>query len=137
MKKMSNSEDKKDEPKTDVIGDNVALLKSQVITRDKLIEELTAKLADMTDKYTQAKEFVDNDAKKDLLADLVGRVTIPKELLMLKPREELAKMKEILDKAEPRIFKAGTPVSYDKKPSARHELDTMHSKYMAKLMGGN
>ena len=134
---MSNPEDKKETEK-DIVGDNVALLKSKIIVLEKLVEDLTGKLDAMTAQYMQAKEFVDNDAKAELLADLVGRVTTPKELLVLKDREELAKMKEILDKAEPQVFKSGTPVSYDaKKPGARHELDTMHSKYMAKLMGGN
>lgn len=133
---MSDPEDT-EQKKTDIIGDNVALLKAQIISKDKLIEDLTAKLADMTEQYRQAKEFVDNDAKADLLADLAGRVTIPKEILMLKDREELAKIKEILDKAEPVAFKSGAPITYDKKPSARRELDTMHAKYMAKLMGGN
>lgn len=134
---MSEPEDKKETEK-DSVGDNVALLKSKIIILEKLAEDLTSKLDAMTTQYMQAKEFVDNDAKADLLADLVGRVTTPKELLVLKDREELAKMKEILDKAEPQVFKSGTPVSYDvKKPGARHELDTMHSKYMAKLMGGN
>lgn len=133
---MSNPEPKKDEVKLDIISDNVALLKSKIIGLEKLVEDYKMKLDAMTTRCEQAEEFVDNDAKKDLLADLVGRVSIPKEILMLKPREELAKMKEILDKAEPRVFKSGTPVSYDKKPSARHELDSMHSKYMAKLLGG-
>ena len=134
---MSEPEDKKVTEK-DSVGDNVALLKSRIIILEKLAEDLTSKLDAMTTQYMQAKEFVDNDAKAELLADLVGRVTTPKELLVLKDREELAKMKEILDKAEPQVFKSGTPVSYDvKKPGARHELDAMHSKYMAKLMGGN
>ena len=134
---MSEIETKKKDDK-DIVGDNVALLKSKIIVLEKLAEDLTGKLDAMTAQYMQAKEFVDNDAKAELLADLVGRVTTPKELLVLKDREELAKMKEILDKAEPQVFKSGTPVSYDvKKPGARHELDAMHSKYMAKLMEGN
>ncbi len=134
---MSNPEDKKDDKKTDVIGDNVAGLKSKIIGLEKLVEDLTSKLDAMTEQYKQAKEFVDNDAKADLIADLVGRVTIPRELLMLKDKEELVKMKEILDKAEPVAFKSGAPLSYDKKPNARHELDSMHTKYMTKLMGGS
>lgn len=134
---MSNLEDKKDDKKTDIVGDNVALLKSKIIGLEKLVEDLTSKLDAVTDQYMQAKEFVDNDAKADLLADLSGRVTIPKEILMLKDKDELSKMKEILDKAEPVAFKAGTALPYTKKPGARHELDSMHTKYMAKLMGGN
>ena len=135
---MSNPEDKKDDKKTDIIGDNVALLKAKIIGLESLVEEYKVKLDATTVRCEQAEEFVNADAKKELLADLVGRVTTPKELLMLKDREELAVMKEILDKAEPRVFKSGAPLSYDvKKPGARHELDTMHSKYMAKLMGGN
>lgn len=129
-------EPKKEDVKTDVIGDNVAGLKSKIIGLEKLVEDLTGKLDAMTDLYKQAKEFVDNDAKAALIADLVGRITTPRELLMLKDKEELVKMKEILDKAEPQAFKSGTPISYDKKPGARHELDTMHSKYMVKLAGG-
>ena len=130
------SEEKPKEETKDVVSDNVALLKSKIISLEKLVEDLTGKLDEMTDKYTQAKEFVDNDAKADLIAYLAPRMDIPRELLMLKEKDELVKMKEILDKSISPAFKSGTPVSYEKKPNARQKLDNMFAENMAKLRGG-
>ena len=130
------SEPKEVKETKDIVSDNVALLKSKIISLEKLVEELTGKLDEMTDKYHQAKEFMDNDAKADLLADLAPRMDIPKELLMLKDKDELVKMKEILDKSIVPAFKSGTPVSYEKKPNARQQLDNIFDESMAKLKGG-
>jgi len=119
----------------DSVTENVALLKSKIITLEKLAEDLTDKLAKMTNKYLQAKEFVDNDAKAELLADIGPRYSLPKELLILKTKDELMAIKKILDKAEVPSFKAGTPLTYERKPTARQELDNMFEKHQAKLRG--
>ena len=130
---MSETEEKQIEKKTSVVDDNVALLKSKIIGLESLVEELTEKLSEATTKYEQAKEFMDNDAKADLLAFIVPRYSMPKELLMLKSVDELKDIKNILDKVEVPAFKAGTPVFADKKATPRQELDSMFGATMTKL----
>ena len=130
---MSETEEKQIEKKTSIVDDNVALLKSKIIGLESLVEELTEKLSEATTKYEQAKEFMDNDAKADLLAFIVPRYSMPKELLMLKSVDELKAIKAVLDKVEIPAFKAGTPVFADKKSTPRQELDSMYSNTMTKL----
>ena len=130
---MSETEEKTIEKKTSIVDDNVALLKSKIIGLESLVEELTEKLSEATTKYEQAKEFMDNDAKADLLAFIVPRYSMPKEFLMLKSVDELKDIKNILDKVEVPAFKAGTPVFADKKATPRQELDSMFGATMTKL----
>ena len=130
---MSETEEKTIEKKTSIVDDNVALLKSKIIGLESLVEELTEKLSEATTKYEQAKEFMDNDAKADLLAFIVPRYSMPKEFLMLKSVDELKAIKAVLDKVEVPAFKAGTPVFADKKSTPRQELDSMYSNTMTKL----
>jgi len=130
---MSETEEKQIEKKTSIVDDNVALLKSKIIGLESLVEELTEKLSEATTKYEQAKEFMDNDAKADLLAFIVPRYSMPKEFLMLKSVDELKAIKAVLDKVEVPAFKAGTPVFADKKSTPRQELDSMYSNTMTKL----
>ena len=131
---MSEKESK--EETNDVISDNVALLKAKIIGLESLVEDLTEKLNTVTGRYEQAKEFVEADKKKDLLAYIIPKVTTSKELLMLKSVDELMEIKKILDVAAMPAFKAGTPV-YDKRSNPRKELDSVYSKYMAKIRGGS
>lgn len=132
--KKNTQDDKKE---SSIVDDNVALLKSKIIGLESLVEELTQKLDEATTKYEQAKEFMDNDAKADLLAYIAPRYTMPKELLMLKSVDELKQIKAVLDKVEIPTFKAGTPISGDRKPTARAKLDSKFAEAQAKRMGGN
>lgn len=129
------SEDKKEVKTQDVIGDNVALLKAKIIGLESLVEEYKVKLDAMTTRCEQAEEFVNADAKKELLAYIYPKVTTPKEMLILKSVDELQEIKRVLDTAMIPAFKSGTPLSYDKKPSARQKLDSVHKDYMAFLQG--
>lgn len=132
------SETEKTEPKKpSVVDDNVAILKSKIIGLEALVEELTMKLDDATTKYEQAKEFLDDDAKADLMAYILPRYTMPKELLMLKSVDELKQIKSVLDKVETPKFIAGTPINVDKKPTARSKLASKFDEAQAKRMGGN
>jgi len=141
---MSEEKEKKiEETKTedkkpiDVVGDNVALLKSKIITLEALVEDLTSQLDEMNAKYEQAKEFIDNDAKAELLSYIVPRYNMPKELLMLKSRDDLKAIKEHIEKVEVPAFKAGTPMPANKKDSPRAMLDTMFDRAQAERLGGN
>lgn len=129
----------KTEDKTSVIDENVALMRSKIVTLEKekgedkeLIEELTKKLA-------QATAFIEDDQKKMILAEIKPKVDIPDEILMLKSLDELKAMKKTLDVARIPAFKSGTPLSFDKKPSARAKLDSKYNDYMQSkvLKGGN
>ena len=128
----------KEAPKIlDIVEDNVALLKSKIIGLENLVEELTEKLDDSNNRYAQAKEFMDNDAKAELIAYISPRYNMPKELLVLKTVDELKEIKKVIDKVELPAFKAGTPLSYANKTSPRSKLDSMYAENMAKLKGGN
>ena len=127
----------KDEAPIDVVGDNVALLKSKIITYEALIEDLTSQLDEMNVKYEQAKEFIDNDAKAELLSYIVPRYNTPKEILMLMTVDKLKEIKEHIGKVEVPAFKAGTPIAANKKESQRYLLDSTFEREQAKRMGGN
>ena len=138
------SEETKTETKTevkpevnDVIGDNVALLKSKIIGLETLVEELTEKLDVATTKYGQAKEFMDNDAKADLLTFIAPRYNMSKELLVLKSVDELKAIKAVIDKVETPSFKSGTPMSDSKKPDQNALLASTFDRAQAKRMEGN
>jgi len=121
----------------DVVGDNVALLKSKILGYESLIEELTEKLDTATTKYEQAKEFMDNDAKTDLLTFIAPRYSMPKELLVLKTVDELKVIKAVIDKVELPAFKSGTPISDSRKPSQKALLESTFDRAQAKRLGGN
>ena len=136
---MSQEEEKNIETKEetiDVVGDNVALLKSKIITLEALVEDLTSKLDEMNTKYEQAKEFIDNDAKADLLSFISPRYEMAEELLMLKTVDELKEIKEHIGKVSPTAFKSGTPVAV-KKESQRHLLETTFDRAQAIREGRN
>jgi len=133
---MSEPE-KQTEKKTSLIDDNVAALKAKIIGLEALVVELTGKLDEATANYEQAKEFVENDLKKDLLADIAPRYTMPMEILMLKSVDELKQIKTVMDNVEVPAFKAGTAIYTDKKSTPRQELDNMYGVTMAKLRKGD
>ena len=122
----------------DVVGDNVALLKSRIISLEALVEELTSKLDAINDKYAQAKEFIDDDAKAELMAYISPRYDMPKELLVLKTVDELKAIKAVIDKVEIPAFKAGTKMTSPKKMNQRAMLDsTFERKQAARMEGKN
>ena len=135
-KKPKEIEDKDEvEDTSDIISDNVGLLKAKIIAYEKTIDELTEKLDAMTKKYGQAKAFMDADAKKELLEYLKDRVDYPPELLALKSRDELMAIKQVVEKTKAPTFKSSAPLNYDKGPTARQKLDSKHEAYMKKLRG--
>ena len=134
--KEKNIEETKDEKPIDVVGDNVALLKSKIITLEKLVEDLTSQLDEVNTKYEQAKEFIDNDAKADLLAYISPRYDMPEELLMLKTVDELKEIKEHVTKVQVPAFKSGAPINTNK-TSQRHLLETTFDRAQAKRMEGS
>jgi len=136
-KKEEIKDETKDDKPVDVVGDNVALLKSKIITLEQLVEDMTAQMDELNARYEQAKEFIDNDAKAELLSYIVPRYNMPKELLMLKTRDELKAIKEHIDKVEVPAFRAGTPIAANKKDSPRAMLDTMFDRAQAERLGGN
>ena len=137
MSEEKTIETKEETEVVDVVADNVALLKSKIIGLEALVEELTAKLDTATTKYAQAKEFMDNDAKADLLAYISPRYDMADELLMLKTVDELKGIKAILDKVENYAFKAGTPMSDSKKTSQKAMLESTFDRAQAERLGGN
>ena len=125
------------EPIFDIVGKNVALLKSKIIGLESLVEELTEKLDEVTTKYEQARDFIDDDAKSDLLAYISPRYDMSKDLLVLKTADELKEIKDIIDKVEIPVFKAGTKMTGSKKASQRALLESTFDRDQAKRMGGN
>ncbi len=121
----------------DIVADNVALLKSKIMGLEKLVEELTGKLDEATTKYGQAKEFMDNDAKADLLDFIAPRYNMAKELLVLKSVDELKAIKAVIDKVETPVFKSGTPMSDNKKTSQKALLASTFDRAQAERLGGN
>jgi len=134
---MSEITEKQTEKKTSLIDDNVAALKAKIIGLEALVVELTGKLDEATANYMRANEFVENDLKKELLAYIVPRYTMPMELLMLKSADELKQIKTVMDNVEAPAFKSGTPVYSDKKTTPRQELAGMYDETMAKLRKGD
>ena len=121
----------------DIVGDNVAILKSKIIGLEELVEELTEKLDVATTKYGQAKEFMDNDAKADLLTFIAPRYNMSKELLVLKSVDELKAIKAIIDNVETPTIRSGTPISDSKKPSQKSLLASTFDRAQAKRLEGN
>lgn len=124
----------KDE-ETNVISDNVALLKSEIILLKKLNDELTIKFDALLVEYKQAKEFVDADAKADLIAYIAPKVKTPKEILMLKTKDALKQIKAVLDISEPQTIRSGTPVMRKDKTTPRAKLNSKYDDYMADKYG--
>lgn len=121
----------------DVVGDNVALLKSKIISLEALVTQLTEKLDAVNTKYAQAKEFIDGDAKAELMAYISPRYDMPEELLVLKSVDELKAIKAVIDKVEMPAFKAGTKMTGTKKMSQRAMLDSTFDRAQAERMGAN
>ena len=135
--KPKTIETKEEETKTlDIVGDNVALLKSKLITQDALIMDLTEKLNAVNIKYEQAKEFIDQEAKGDLIAYISPRYDMPEEYLILKTKDELKDIKMHIDKVEIPAFKAGTKMTNTKKTSQRAMLESTFDRKQAKRMEG-
>ena len=128
----TETEDK--ETKVDVVADNVGLLKSKIIAQDALILELTEALDELKKKYAQAKEFVEDEAKSELLAYIAPRYDMPKEHLVMKSLDELKEIKMHIDKTSVTTFKAGTKVSDTKKQSQRALLDSTFERAQAKRL---
>ena len=120
----------------DVVGDNVALLKSKIITLEALVEKLTETLDAVNTKYEQAKEFVDQEAKAELMAYISPRYNMPDEYLVLKTKDELKDIKMHIDKMEIPAFKAGTKMTNPKKLSQRAMLDSTFERKQAERMEG-
>jgi len=134
--KTNTEETESEETKTDIVGDNIGLPKSKIIAQDALILDLTEKLDEMTTKYEQAKEFMEDAAKAELVAYIAPRYDMAKELLILKSLDELKALKEHVDKIMVPVFKSGTKVSDIKKTSQRALLDSTFDRAQAKRMGG-
>jgi len=126
-------DDTKVQPKIDVVDTNVALLRSKIITLEGLVAKQTDTIEALTARNAVMKEFIDQGAKSELLADISDRIRIPKELLMLKPIEELTNIKNILDKAQTPVFQSGTPMFDLKKESERQKLDSVATDFIASL----
>ena len=124
-----------DEEKYIAITDNVALLKAKVIMLERDGEEKDTLIKELKVELDKAMDFVESDQKKMLLAEISPKVDIPDEILMMKSVDDLKSMKKTLDVTRVNTFKAGNRIVYEKKPSARQELDSMNAKYMAKLRG--
>ena len=117
-------ETKEEDPKTlDLVGDNVALLKSKIMGLEALVMELTGKLDEVNTKYAQAKEFMDDEAKAELLAFIAPRYNMSKELLVLKDVDELKAIKLHIDNISAPVFKSGTKMDI-KKPSQKALLES-------------
>ena len=131
-------ETKPEEPKTsDIVTDNVALLKSRIIALEALNKDLAEKLDAVTTKYTQAKDFIEDESKSELLAYISPRYDMPKELLVLKTLDELKDIKMHIDKVELPAFKAGTKVVDNKRTSQRALLESTFDRKHAERMGGS
>ena len=132
------SEPKKEPKKQDdasvIVDETVAGLKSKVIEQENLIEKLSADLDSATVELRQLKEVALDQKKGELIADIYPRYDMSKEHLMLLGIDELRNIKKVLDKANVTNFKAGTPLSHEKKTSARQMLDSKFAQAQRKRM---
>jgi len=131
--KETNVEEKKG---LDIVEDNVALLKAKIIAQDELITELTEKLDALNTKYEQAKEFMEDEAKSEILAYIVPRYDLPKEMLVLKSFDELKKLKADIARVQIPAFRSGTQFVAPQKTSQRALLDSTFERDQEKRMGG-
>ena len=120
----------------DIVEDNVALLKSRIITQDELIKELTEKLDAVNTKYEQARSFMEDEAKSELLAYIAPRYDMPQELLVLQTVDDLKKLKNHIDRVEVPAFKAGTKIT-TKKTSQKAMLESTFDRAQAKRLEAN
>jgi len=126
------------EPKTDdIVADNVALLKSRIIALESLNKDLVERLDALSTKYEQAKDFIEDESKAELLAYISPRYDMSKELLILKSLDELKDIKSHIDRVEIPAFKAGTKVVANTKTSQRAKLESTFDVAQAKRLGGN
>jgi len=126
------------EPKTeDIVTDNVALLKSRIIALEELNTDLVTRLDALTTKYVQAKDFIEDESKSELIAYISPRYDMAKNLLVLKTLDELKDIKTHIDRVEIPAFKAGTKVVVNAKTSQRDKLDSTFDVAQAKRLGGN
>jgi len=126
------------EPKTDdIVADNVALLKSRIIALESLNKDLVERLDALSTKYEQARDFIEDESKSELLAYISPRYDMPKELLILKTLDELKDIKSHIDRVEVPAFKAGTKVVANIRTSQRAKLDSTFEVAQAKRLGGN
>ena len=136
MSEEKKTETKVEDKKPDAIDESVAMMRSKIIMLEKIVADKDELVKDLTEKLDKANEFIEGDQKKMLLAEIRPLVDIPDEILELKTMDQLKDIKKTLDVVRIPAFKSGTPVSYDKKPSARQQLDNMFDESMAKLKGG-
>ena len=123
--------EEKPETKTDLVTTNFALLQSQVIAKDELIEDLIAKLDAMTTRCKQAEDILEERVKSMIIAKLVPNTTVPASILALKTVDELKDMEQILSHVKVPTFVSGTPVVLgDKSPEAK--LNSMFDEYASK-----
>ena len=134
--KTETIETPEEEPKVnDVVGDNVALLKSKIIGLESVVVDLTEKLEAISTKYEQAKEFVDDNAKTDLISYIAPRYAMSEKLLVLKTKDELMAIKAIIDKVAPQVFRSSTKMD-TRKPSQNALLESTFDRAHAKRMEG-
>jgi len=134
-KEEKNTDNTPEEIVEDIVETNVALLKAKIIQRDELIVKQKKVIDALTAKYSQAKEFIDQDAKADLLAEIDPRVETSKDILMLKSIEQLKVIKSVLDTARVPTFQSSTQVFNLDKESERSKLANVTDEYMAKIRG--
>lgn len=119
------SEEKKEK---DIIESNVAILQANLDEKDRLVKELTTELDSLKGKYAQAKDFMENSAKRELLNYIKPKTSLSEQILSKMSVGDLEGMKATLDVAMVPAFRSGTPVvSKDDDPKA--ELDSMFGKF--------
>jgi hypothetical protein len=136
MKKMSEKPEVKDDKNADIIDVNVALAMAE---RDDALDKLTKaldKIVELEQKLANAEALIEEDSKAALVNKISPRTSVSKAILSKMTVDELMKWDKVLDTAMP-AFKSGAPLADVKKTNERQELDSMHSKYMSKLMGGS
>ena len=89
----------------------------------------------MNKKYGQARDFLEEQKKGELIEYLAPRLDYPKEFLAMKTHDELSALKSVVEKTIAPTFNSSAPLSYNRGPSARQKLDSKHDDYMKKLRG--
>ena len=119
---------KKDEKPKDIIQSNVAILQANLDEKSKLVEELTKELDNLKVEHQQAKDFMENSAKRELMNYIKPKTSLSEQILAKMSVGDLEGMKATLDVAMVPAFKSGTPVvSKDDDPKAA--LDNMFGKF--------
>ena len=130
-----NKTEGKEHKEADIVDDKITLLIAEVDTQKALNQELAVQLDIMTEKYKNAKAYIEKETRAALINKIAPKTRVPKEVLSVMDIEKLKDMDKILSDAKVE-FKAGTPIVVEK-DSPEAKVANMYDSYKARTWGKN